>query len=339
MAKQLYHGGALDAAILQYGGNVDDWLDLSTGINPNAYEIDAINPLAWQQLPQKSALLALENAAKLAYQCRDAHVAIGNGTQVFIENLPRLFAKSTIAICAPTYEEHAENWAKHGHKVELVNHVIDAQDADHLLIVNPNNPTGKLYSPEQLLELHAHYQQKNGYLIIDEAFMDMTPKMSMSQYAGMDNLIILRSFGKFFGLAGVRVGFMLGCKKIIDVMQTHISLWAVSGASVEIATKALQNLEWQDKMRLTLKNDMQQMQHILTDNGFNIIGTTDLFCLVSMPSKQYGAYKYFGKLAEQHILTRKFNGDDEILRLGLVKAASQSHLAAKLKQICLELCQ
>ncbi len=329
MNNSLYHGGALDDAIAQYGGEADDWLDLSTGINPYAYPITNISDLSWTQLPQRLAIDNLIKAAQIAYNCEGRELIVANGTQIFIENLPRILAKSSIAIVSPTYEEHSHNWKKCGHEVFCIENLDEASKAEHLLIVNPNNPTGKLYTPEQLYQCA---KRQKGMLIIDEAFMDITPEMSMAA-AKLDNLIILRSFGKFFGLGGARIGFMLANPMLLNKMQSYIALWAVSGASIDVATQALSDLIWQTNMRKKLKSDMQNMQDVLIENKFKIIGSTHLFCLVFTPH----AHKYFDKLANKHILVRKFSQNPTILRFGLATPKRLPHLAQVLNSINLEL--
>lgn len=331
---QIYHGGALDLAVAEYGGQADEWLDLSTGINPYHYPIDFVSPLSWAQLPQKTALNELLAAASGAYRCPKKHIFAANGTQYLIETLPQIMPKSTIAILSPTYQEHEQNWHKHGHNVILVDDVEQAKQADHLIIVNPNNPTGKLFAPQALQSLHKYFADKGGYLIIDEAFMDMTPDMSMAPYAGQDGLIVLRSFGKFFGLAGVRVGFILADEKIVGKLEQHSGLWGISGMAIDVAAYALNDHKWQQDMRQTLAADMLDMCGILQHNQFEVIGRTTLFCLVKMPNGAASAHKYFAKLAQQHILTRKFMDDQTILRFGLPKRPQQSDFAAKLNQIC-----
>lgn len=335
--SQLYHGGALDKAIAQYGGEVQNWLDLSTGINPYHYPIKGISLKSYTQLPQQADLAKLIDVARHAYNCEKGEVLVGNGTQILIENLPKIFAKSTIAILAPTYEEHAKNWQKNGHKVVLTDDIETAKTADHLLIVNPNNPTGKLFTRAELMALHAYFAKKNGYLIVDEAFIDCQPEFSLAGKAGIENLIILRSFGKFYGLAGVRIGFLLSSKNIVARMQAGFGLWGIAGCSMQLATKALLDDVWQQKMCLTLQVEMQEMQEILLQNGFKTIGSTALFCLVKMPNTAISAYKYYEKLCESHILSRKFEADDTILRFGLVEDVSKNKFQARLRHVLLEL--
>lgn len=336
-SQPLYHGGALDQAMAQYGGDVQDWLDLSTGINPHHYPITQVEPSSWTQLPQASALDGLLTAASKAYNCKENQILAVNGTQNIIETLPFIMPKSIIAILSPTYQEHAQNWTKYGHKVMIVDNVKQAMQADHLLIVNPNNPTGKTFTPDELQVLRAYFDAKNGFLIIDEAFIDMTPELSMSEFAGQKGLIILRSFGKFFGLAGVRIGFILAEDEILQKMRMHIGLWDMAGMAIDIATQALNDTVWQQNMRQTLTDEMKSMCQILQQNSFKIIGQTDLFCLVEMSRKNLSAYKYFDKLATHHILTRKFMDDDKILRFGLATQQQQNIFSTKLKQICEEL--
>lgn len=333
MAK-IYHGGALDLAIAQYGSLADAWLDLSTGINPHHYPIHSTSLSSWTQLPQNSMMVELTEAASEAYNCSSQHIIAANGTQSLIEKLPEIFEKSTIAILSPTYEEHAHNWKKHGHNVIVTDDLERAKNADHLLIVNPNNPTGKLFSPQEMRELGAYFAAKNGYLIIDEAFMDLTPDMSMANVAGEDGFVILRSFGKFFGLAGVRIGFMLAPSNLLEDMQKHIGLWNIAGMAMDVATLALNDTLWQKTMRQTLALEMQDMSRILTKNGFNIVGSTDLFCLATMPNAEISAHKYFDKLARNHILTRKFIDNESVLRFGLIKNKQLGEFSQKLEQVC-----
>lgn len=331
--KNLYHGGALDVAISEFGGKASDWLDMSTGINPYHYPIADIDPLAWRQLPQKSELDLLIKVASHAYGCSKNQILAGNGTQTLIEKLPQIFETSTIAIMAPTYEEHAHNWRKFGHRVIFVEDFEQARDADHLLIVNPNNPSGTLYEPEKLLEIHSFYAQKGGCLIVDEAFMDMTPDKSLATHIGLEGLIILRSFGKFFGLAGVRVGFILGAEALLLKMSRIIGLWDIAGPSLSIATSALGDEDWQQKMRTKLAADMTALMAVLQANGFEVLGKTDLFCLASIPTHLPSAVKCFEKLAKHHILTRKFDNNDKILRFGLLETAHLQVFAEKLPQV------
>lgn len=328
----LPHGGALDVAMSEYGGDADDWLDMSTGINPYYYPIGATDLQAWTQLPQKSAENDLLNAACAAYGCERANIMAANGTQQLIEKLPQIFAPSTIAIMSPTYEEHAHVWRKFGHEVILVDDIEQAKQADHLLIVNPNNPTGKLFTREALLEIHGYFSAKGGSLIVDEAFIDMTPENSLSGCAGLDGLIILRSFGKFFGLAGVRIGFVLAAEAIIQQMQTQIGLWQMAGPSMKLATSALNDVEWQQEMRLRISADMDALIDILQGNGFGVVGRTDLFCLVTMSKEAHDAVIYFEKLAKHHILVRKFDNNDKILRFGLLEAERHHIFTNRLQQ-------
>lgn len=311
---KIYHGGALDEAIKLYGGTANEWLDLSTGINPYHYPIDNVSVNSWTQLPQNSALDGLLLSASAAYNCAVQNIMAANGTQILIENLPKIFDKSTVAILSPTYEEHAHNWRKLGHNVILTDDITIAKTADHLIMVNPNNPDGKLYSTPETKKLQEYFAAKNGYLIIDEAFMDLTSDVSLAGEIGTDGLIILRSFGKFFGLAGMRIGFMLAPVEMVAKMQNMLGLWNIAGMALEVATTALKDMKWQAEMRHTLADDMREMHRILQRNGFSIIGSTNLFCLVSIPNEEISAHKYFDKLASHHILTRKFTNDDTILR-------------------------
>jgi len=233
----LEHGGRLRAAAQRYGIPLEDWLDLSTGVAPYGWDLPAVPGSAWARLPEADD--GLEQAA------RDYYGAVSllpvAGSQAAIQALPRLRVNSSVGILAPTYAEHAAAWRREGHRVIKLSegsvHRALPQ-VDVLLVVNPNNPTGRLIEPARLLDWHDELAERGGWLVVDEAFIDCTPEHSLAAYSDMPGLIVLRSFGKFFGLAGLRLGFVLAAQALLDELAALLGPWAVSGPARSAAPPA-----------------------------------------------------------------------------------------------------
>ena len=203
------HGGGLDAARRRFPSAPEPWIDLSTGVSPRAYPLPAIAPEAWTRLPDENALAVLEAAAAKAYRApARIEVVAGAGTQAFIQCLPRLLPARRVATLGFTYAEHAASWRASGARASVAATLDELADFDVAIVVNPNNPDGRLVPPECLVELARRMAPRGGVLIVDEAFVDFTPEASVASAAG-GNLIVLRSFGKAYGLPGVRLGFAL----------------------------------------------------------------------------------------------------------------------------------
>ncbi len=272
----LEHGGRLRAAAQRYGIPLEDWLDLSTGIAPYGWELPAVPRSAWTRLPETDD--GLEQAA------RDYYGAVGllpvAGSQAAIQALPRLRGHSRVGILAPTYAEHAAAWRREGHCVTKLSEGAVHRalpQLDVLLLVNPNNPTGRLIEPARLLDWHDELAERGGWLVVDEAFMDCTPQHSLAAYSDMPGLIVLRSFGKFFGLAGLRLGFVLAAQTLLDELETLLGPWAVSGPARSVACSLLRDSEGQRHQRERLLADGERLAALLRDCGLPATGGSALF--------------------------------------------------------------
>jgi cobalamin biosynthetic protein CobC len=315
----LEHGGKLRAAALRYGIPIDNWLDLSTGINPNGWQ-GALPPLSsWSRLPEDEDDLC---AAACAYYGAVDLLPVA-GSQAAIQALPKLRAPSRVAVLAPSYNEHAHAWRRAGHVVDLVAaEQLDAAIDNHdvVVVVNPNNPTGVVFEPETLLRWHERLAVRGGWLLVDEAFMDSTPISSLAVCANRDGLIVLRSLGKFFGLAGARVGFALATETMLQRLAEELGPWTVSGPARWLATQALLDKEWQAAMRVQLQRQSKRLNKLLGDfdlcpDGNNFLfqsGDASLFQSIATPQ----AKKIHQQLAQQGILTRLFT-DQSRIRFGL----------------------
>lgn len=323
----LEHGGNLREAVKQYGIQLESWLDLSTGINPNHYPIPDIPSKAWQTLPEDND--GLIETACAYYGCQ--FLLPTAGSQAAIQILPTLRPACQIAMPSQMYQEHAQAWRHHGHTVTLFDETPDSailEKSDVVLLCNPNNPTGKRFSKDQLLAWHQTLSTRGGWLIVDEAFMDTTPDNSIAAYTHLAGLFVLRSLGKFFGLAGARVGFVLAQKDSLALVQEALGPWTLAGASRFIAMSALNNHTWQSDTRKTLAANSHQLKQLLLQYGLAPHGGTDLFQFV-MTSQASTVHQV---LAKQGVWVRLFKGT-AALRFGLPTNNDWHKLEQALKRI------
>jgi cobalamin biosynthetic protein CobC len=307
----LHHGGRLRQAARDYGIALEHWLDLSTGINPQGWPVPPLPPQVWQRLPEDDD--GLHTAAAAYYGT--AHLLPCAGSQQAIQTLPQLRAPGRVGMLKPSYAEHAHAWRRTGHTVmplqaDMVEAQIDALDV--LLLVHPNNPTGTRFAPAQLLDWHARLAARGGWLVVDEAFMDATPQDSIAAHAGVEGLIVLRSLGKFFGLAGVRVGFVLAWPALRHTLAAAFGPWAVSHPAREVARLALADAPWQQATRRQLAQRSARLAALLTQAGLTPQGGSALFHYVLTPDA--GVLQH--ALAQQGILVRRFE-EPAALRFGL----------------------
>lgn len=320
------HGGDLAAAEARWGRPRAGWLDLSTGINPWPYPIPPLPPEAWTRLPGAAEDAALRVAAARRYGAPAAdRVLAGPGTSALIQALPRTRAPGRVAVVAPTYGEHARAWAAAGHQVTEVPS-LDAAEAEVIVVVNPNNPDGRAIAPETLLDLALRQAAKGGLLLVDEAFGDMTPALSVAP-ALRPGLAVLRSFGKFYGLAGLRLGFLLAEPALRDAVAAQLGPWPVSGPALGVGRAALDDDAWAEATQARLQRETAALDAVLERAGLGLIGGTTLFRLFSHPQ----ASALYDRLGRAGILVRAFETHPDRLRFGLpADAEGRERLAAAL---------
>ncbi|MFZ6046608.1 threonine-phosphate decarboxylase CobD [Pseudomonas sp. CR3202] len=307
----LEHGGRLRAAAQRYGIAEADWLDLSTGIAPYGWALPAIPSAAWARLPERED--GLEAAARRFYGC--VSLLPVAGSQAAIQALPRLRARSRVGVISPCYAEHAHAWRREGHELEELDSATAERELDRfdvLLVVNPNNPTGQRLAPETLMEWRARLAERGGWLLVDEAFMDCTPQQSLAGHCPLPGLVVLRSFGKFFGLAGIRLGFVLADAALLGRLEELLGPWSVSGPARELAKALLQDEAGQARQRQALLRDGQRLDSLLRDCGLAPAGGTALFQRLVRDD----AVALHEFLAARGILTRLF-ATPPSLRFGL----------------------
>lgn len=320
----LEHGGNLQQAAQQYGRPLADWLDLSTGINPQHYPIPALPAALFHRLP--AAADSLHAMAKAYYGA--PHVLACAGSQAALQVLPRLRAPCHVAMPRTMYQEHAHAWQQAGHQVHFFEQSPDdalLQQCEVLLVCNPNNPTGQKYAAKTLLAWHAALARRGGWLVVDEAFMDSTPQHSLASQSGQAGLWVLRSLGKFFGLAGLRVGFLLGEPTALAQVAALLGPWTLAGPSQYLAELALADRSWQQQMRAQLPVQSANLAQLLTQYGLTPYGGTDLFQYVQHPC----AHQFHQSLAQYGVWTRYFAAP-QALRFGLPSEADWPRLAQAL---------
>ena len=312
---QIEHGGALDRAIDQYGGEIGDWIDLSTGINPEVFPLPFMGPGIWNRLPGEKVLSSALHAARDYYgAARDAGIVAAPGTQALIQILPNLVAKGEVAVLGPTYQEHESSFLQASWMVSNCRRLDEIPgSAKVMVIVNPNNPDGRIVAKDTLLGLAERMDRRGGFLIVDEAFADPHPETSVAAQAGIKGLIVLKSFGKFFGLGGMRLGFALSTPAVSQALALRLGAWAVSGPALAIATHAFSNSETLSAYMERLKARRTLLADALSDAGLVETGGTMLFSLV----KHCQAHMLHDELCKRHVLTRKFSYEPQWLRLGL----------------------
>ena len=306
------HGGGIDAVAATYGGARAHWIDLSTGINPVPYATGTIEHATWTALPDSAAQTALTDAARKFWNVPDSSAILATpGASAPIAMIPRLRPCGAVHIAAPTYNEHAAAFAAAGWQETSI------EKADAQVIVHPNNPDGRLFTAA---DLHAPLR------IIDESFADVIPDASLIAQAATPGTLILKSFGKFWGLAGLRLGFVIGDPELINQLTTMLGPWPVAGPALQIGTRALRDPDWATKTRQRLRTDTTRLDTLLTAAGAKPLGGTTLFRLYDVAN----AAEWQDRLAHNHIWSRVFPYNSRWLRLGLPAPDQWSRLEAAL---------
>jgi cobalamin biosynthesis protein CobC len=299
------HGGNCDMARARYGG--DDWIDLSTGINRVPYPIPPLPAEAWTALPTGSAKAALLTAAAQAYRT-PAPIIASAGAQTVIQMLPHVLPRGEARVLGPTYNEHAACLTACGWPVRHVREPEALAGADLAVLVNPNNPDGRVLTPEAILAI----RDRVGTLVVDESFVDPVPHLSVAAQAG-NGLVVLRSFGKFYGLAGLRLGFALGDAATIAALDAMAGPWPVCGPALAIGAQALADRAWAEATTQRLAGETARIDAIAAALGWTLVGGTHLFRLYDTPDAPAAQ----DRLARNRIWSRVFPWSPRLVRLGL----------------------
>jgi len=318
------HGGDIAFATRIYGTPPGGWLDLSTGINPNPYPVPALPAEAFHRLPDSEALIRLIAAARTAYRVPSGVDLIAvPGSEIAIRLLARIISQGRVCIVSPTYGSHADAWRRQA--TEIASVAALPADTAVAVVVNPNNPDGRVTPPDVLADLAARLS----FLVVDEAFADLTPDTSIIPAMAGTNAIVLRSLGKFYGLPGLRLGFVAATPVTAAWLGGLLGDWPVSGPALTIGEAALSDDAWRDATRARLMRDAAALRTLLARHNLAVVGGTDLFVLVETAD----AHALHRALAERGIWTRAFRAHPRWLRFGLPGDDGMDRLTAALSAL------
>jgi cobalamin biosynthesis protein CobC len=314
------HGGDLGIARRLFPSAPEPFIDLSTGINPWSYPLAQFSPQGFARLPQQGALSDIAAAAAKAYCAPStAHVVVAPGSQILLPLVASLVPPAQAAVVSPTYSELARAAKLAGHDIKAVENIERAGDAKLVIVANPNNPDGRRLTRAALLELAHDLRRRDGLLLVDEAFMEVAPPgESLAADVAGGNVVVLRSFGKFFGLPGLRLGFALAAPPLVRRLSAVLGPWPVSALALAVGRQALADTAWIERTRKTLARAATSLDTILAEAGLEIIGGTDLFRL----ARSEAAPVLFQRLGRAGIYVRTFPDHRTWLRFGLPAFAS-----------------
>lgn len=318
--KAIAHGGRLTEARRRFPGAPEPFIDLSTGINPIPYSLPALSRECFTRLPEPESVDRLQCVAAATYGVAEpAMIVAAPGTQILIDLLPRLWRLPSIAVLAPTYTEYAHAWKRAGCRVDEVTDLAAMGDADGVVVCNPNNPDGRKIARGELLALADRLSTKpDGLLVVDEAFADLEGDgLSMAAALPHPSLVVLRSFGKTYGLAGLRLGFALASATRASEVRTALGPWAVSGPAIEAGSKALADRAWLTRTRAQMAEAAAMLDQVLEGAGLRVLGGTSLFRLAVCEQ----APAVFDNLGRAGIFVRRFAEHPNWLRFGLPAGA------------------
>ena len=313
--EPLLHGGELGAARRLFPAAPKPFVDLSTGINPHPYPLPQFPAGLFARLPDPDAAQSLAGIAAKAYGAPSAACVVpAPGTQILLPLAAGLVRPGRAMVLSPTYSEHARAAALAGHAVTETGNIGDLADGDLAIVTNPNNPDGRLFAKSGLIAVAETLQARGGLLVVDEAFMDVAPPgASLAAEVSRGNIVVLRSFGKFFGLAGLRLGFAIATPALAARLAALLGPWAVSAPALAVGGAALADRAWIEATRRTLAKKAARLDAILAGRGLEIVGGTTLFRLV----QTWAASDLFHSLGRAGILTRVFPDRAARLRFGL----------------------
>ncbi len=317
MSEAVAHGGQLGLARRLFPDAPEPFLDLSTGINPHAYALPELPAAAFARLPEPEEVAALEAQAARAYRVASPEMVVAApGTQALIQLLPRVFPLPAVAVLGPTYAEHARAWQMAGARVMSAGSLAELAAAPGAVLCNPNNPDGRRWPAAALLAA-----APRRLLVVDEAFVDLeedADRLSLAPMLPQPGVVVLRSFGKTFGLAGLRLGFALAAPTAATALRAALGPWAVSGPAIAAGRAALADTAWRDAMRERLRREAAALDGCLAAAGLQVLGGTMLFRLAAGDR----APQLFERLGRAGILVRRFSEQPRWLRFGLPDTAN-----------------
>ncbi len=294
------HGGRVEAARATFGG--DDWIDLSTGIAPWPYPVRG-DPA--DRLPDPEALAALEAAAGAAFEVpagRDV-VAVP-GSDLALRLLAVVLAAQRPAVVRPGYGGHLAAW-RNATSIAFADIEEAAATHDLIVLASPANPDGRVFDRSRVEML----ADRTG-LVVDEAYAD--PATALCDLSA-DGLVLLRSFGKFYGLPGLRLGFAIAEPVVAAKLRALLGDWPISTGAIATGTAAYRDVAFRTAQASRIAEAGAALDAVLAEAELKVAGAAPLFRLIACED----ADALFRFLAGRAILTRPFADRRDRLRIGL----------------------
>ncbi|WP_184719587.1 threonine-phosphate decarboxylase [Caulobacter sp.] len=301
------HGGRLHEAMAAWPDAPWPWLDLSTGINPDPWPGPRASAKALTRLPDPRDLARLEAVAAKAFGVADpARVVAVAGAEAGLRLLVG-FLGGQAALVSPIYGGHTEAWGDRGMAVPAPD-----LEADILVLVNPNNPDGRRIERDALEALARTRSAAGRWTVVDESFGEVAPALSVADLE-IERLIVLRSFGKFYGLPGARLGFLILNKDMAAKVRLMLGDWPLSADALALGLGAYADVTWRAATQASLASQAQALDGLLAEAGLTVLGGCDLFRWVEVAD----AHDLFSRLCARGVLTRPFADLPSRLRFGL----------------------
>lgn len=303
------HGGDVYAASRELGCGVERIVDFSASINPLGP-----SPRVWRALSHAHEALKhypdptcldLRTALASLWGCSVGHIIVGNGSTELIHLLPTSLGLRHLLIVGPTFSEYAASMVRmkrrittvyaerrEGYRppIERIASLLGRKPPRHggidsVVLCNPNSPTGQACDAAAVMRLARMAQRRKVLFIVDEAFVDYCPERSVLPLSSnVPNVIVLRSLTKFFGLPGLRVGYAVAARSLVERMERHLPPWSVNALGQLAGLAALRDEHHATRSLLYMKGERKRfLAKLTTLRGFVAFPSEANFLMLELP--------------------------------------------------------
>ena len=279
-----------------------------------------------------------------------SNIIVGNGAIEILYNFCYAFLSKTtkVLIHIPTFQEYETAVKLNDCKISYFKSINLSKDLDSLILqipkngciflCNPNNPTGELLTKKELLSIIIKAKKLKTLVFIDECFIELVPDYDesvISYVKKYDNLFILRSLTKSFGLPGIRIGYACGSKEIIKILQKIKIPWSVNSIAQDAANEVIKNKSHITKSNFIIKKELKYLNKLISSiDGFECIPSSTNFILIKT---KYNSTYLQKKLLKNKILIRdckNFRGlNEHYFRIAVKSHRDNVKLVAALERI------
>lgn len=350
------HGGNRLEISRRYAIAEDAIIDFSSNINPLGCP-SSVRPLVRNGVALLTAYpdshcLELREALAAAWGCSSQHIIAGNGSTELIHLLPRVLRPRRALIFTPTFSEYEASLRAAGCAIHTISlrdgegFRMPAREAisflprvDVLYLCNPNNPTGTLAEPNLLAALLAAAEKQKVLVVVDEAFMDFAPDHSLVRSAGRrNNLLVLRSMTKFFGIPGIRLGYLVGPPQLIKRLYRHKEPWTVNTLAQKIGIACMAEHRFAAETRRFVAAERAYLfSRLQSIPGLQPIPSAANYLLLKITCRRLSSAIVYEELARRGILVRdcrSFKGmGARYIRVAVKRRRENRLLLAALKEV------